>query len=168
MYIKMSFTELEIIVKNYPTKLAVLFSEGSHPIIVDQLPEDIEANKPVNIMQHDSDDDSLDDHHWTQEHTRKSYDYYYDCGDFSKNHIENALLIFNMAYESNFAAKFPGDRYPEIHPAIQLLKQALTEAPFAYKHTPKQRHSFFQQDEISHEESNDHSEDEYLSNSPKM
>lgn len=132
MYIKMSFMEAIVIVPDCWAGLIVGFPEGFQPGIIETLPADTAARQPVNIKNFDAENATNDvisaDSTSTQEYIGKTYDYYYDCHELNIDVIKKGLEIFLADYAGNIDAKLADDRYPEVHPAIELLEQSLTKA----------------------------------------
>lgn len=132
MYIKMSFLEANVVIPQTWNGLIVGFPEGIQPGIVERLPADTAANQPVNIKDFDSENATDDvisaDSTSTQEYIGKTYDYYYDCHELNIDVVKKGLEIFLADYAGNIDAKLADDRYPEVHPAIELLEQSLTKA----------------------------------------
>lgn len=129
MYIKLSFIQGSMIIPGSWDRLIVAFPDGFKPTIIDKLPPDTLSNEPVNIKNVDHNQNGLDDSSArTKEYLEVTYDYYYDCSNLSKDVAKVGLKLFLKEYAGNVDAKVATLLYPEVHPAIELLKQSLAQA----------------------------------------
>jgi hypothetical protein len=95
---------------------------ATDPLIVNELPETIQANTKVNIK--NADGSSLEKNN-NNTPALAQYDYYFDCGDASADVVKETLKRFTSNYPSNLQAKMVDTDSPDIIPVVAFLQLCL-------------------------------------------
>lgn len=130
MYILLSITECVVII---PETWGGVFISLDHPVVVNDLPPEIQANTRVNFRNADLGQTNLnftnrDGSKRIENYTPQQYEFFFDCGNTPRDIIEQSLALFEKNYEKSLGNQLADDDYPNSNPALKYLQLAFQEA----------------------------------------